>query len=70
MGDPYFTLMRDPSPTSGIRAPTKFPTAYGVVELWGDQALARHCYIASLKEKRSREALLIEGPDATDEGRW
>ena len=47
----------------------RFPTTQVVGELQSDQALARHCYVTSLKGKKSREAMLIERFDAHIEGK-
>ncbi|XP_059638806.1 uncharacterized protein LOC132281085 [Cornus florida] len=45
----------------------RFPTEQGVSELRGDQATARECYLASLREKMSQETLIIEGLDREEE---
>ncbi|XP_059659234.1 uncharacterized protein LOC132306055 [Cornus florida] len=38
----------------------RFPTEQGVGELRGDQTTVRECYVASLREKKQQEALVVE----------
>lgn len=44
-----------------------FPTKDGVEEVRGDQSVARDCYVASLKGKDSKEALIIEDMEERDD---
>lgn len=44
----------------------KFPAARGVEEVWGNQALAKQCYMATLKGKKPQEALPIDNLDLED----
>lgn len=44
----------------------KFPTSRGVNEVYGNQALAKQCYMVSL-QARPHSAILVEGLDTRDE---
>ena len=46
--------------TSTYHLMIKFPTEYGVGELWGDQVAARECYIAMLEMDDHLQTLSIE----------
>ena len=45
----------------------KFPTDLGVGTVKGEQTVARECYVASLKEVKLKETMIIEGLDIRDE---
>ena len=53
--------------TSTYHIAIKFPTDLGVGTVRGEQTVARECYVASLKEVKLKEAMIIEGLDAWDE---
>ena len=53
--------------TSTYHLAIKFPTDQGVGTVRGEQTIARECYVASLKEVKMKEAMIIEGLDARDE---
>ena len=38
----------------------KFPTDYGIGELWGDQVAARECYVAMMEMDDHFQAMSIE----------
>ncbi|XP_059664078.1 uncharacterized protein LOC132309830 [Cornus florida] len=46
--------------TSTYHLLMRFPTEQGVGELRGDQTTGRECYVASLREKKQQEALVVE----------
>ncbi|XP_059629713.1 uncharacterized protein LOC132272621 [Cornus florida] len=46
-----------------------FPTEHGVSELRGDQTIARECYVASLKEKKQQEALVVDEIEENEQDR-
>lgn len=53
--------------TSTYHLMIKFPTENGVGEQKGDQATARDCYVATLKEKKPKEAFVIDALEMRDE---
>ena len=53
--------------TSTFHLAIKFPTDLGVGTVRGEQTVARECYVASLKEVKLKEAMIIEGLDVRDE---
>lgn len=53
--------------TSTYQLVLKFPTDHRVGTVRGEQAFARECYVASLKEFKLKEAMIIEGLDIRDE---
>lgn len=53
--------------TSTYYLAMKFPTDQGVGTVRGEQTMARECYVASFKEVRMSEAMIIEGLDVRDE---
>lgn len=53
--------------TSTYHLLVKFPTRNGIGEQRRDQIAVRECYVATLKEKRPKEALVIEALDVRDE---
>ena len=46
--------------TSTYHLMIKFPTDYGIRELWGDQVAARKCYIAIMEMDDHFQAMSIE----------
>ncbi|XP_059654529.1 uncharacterized protein LOC132301280 [Cornus florida] len=55
--------------TSTYHLLMRFPTEHGVGELRGDQSIARECYVASLKEKRQQEALIVDEVEENEQDR-
>ncbi|XP_059669890.1 uncharacterized protein LOC132315551 [Cornus florida] len=55
--------------TSTYHLLMRFPTEHGVGELRGDQSIARECYVASLKEKRQEEALIVDEVEENEQDR-
>ncbi|XP_028075510.1 uncharacterized protein LOC114277763 [Camellia sinensis] len=53
--------------TSTFHLAMKFPTDLGVGTVRGEQTMARGYYVASLKEVKPKEAMIIEGLDVRDE---
>ncbi|GMP35076.1 hypothetical protein CsSME_00007683 [Camellia sinensis var. sinensis] len=53
--------------TSTYHLAMKFSTDLGVGTVKGEQTTARECYVASLKEVKLKEAMIIEGLDVRDE---
>ena len=53
--------------TSTYHLAIKFPTDLGVGTVRGEQTVARECYVASLKEVKLKETMIIEGLDVRDE---
>ncbi|XP_059663431.1 uncharacterized protein LOC132309095 [Cornus florida] len=47
----------------------RFPIEYGIGELRGDQTITRECYVASLKEKKQQEALIVEEIEEKEQDR-
>ncbi|XP_028074632.1 uncharacterized protein LOC114277009 [Camellia sinensis] len=52
--------------TSTYHLAMKFPTNQGVGIVRREQTIARECYVASLKEVKLQEAMIIEGLDIRD----
>lgn len=45
----------------------RFLTEEGVKKVKGDQMVARECYVASMKGKESKEALIIDNMEDRDD---
>ncbi|XP_028097772.1 uncharacterized protein LOC114297541 [Camellia sinensis] len=53
--------------TSTYHLVVKFSTNHGIGTVRGEQTVATKCYVASLKELKLKEAMIIEGLDVRDE---